>query len=49
MLHADDAKPVVNNTSATADSSCSPEKDSSGIPSNTPRDDASQLKNIFVF
>ncbi|OXB53719.1 hypothetical protein ASZ78_011566 [Callipepla squamata] len=49
MLHTDDAKPVVNNTSSTADSSCSPEEDSSGTPSNTPQDDASQLKNILVF
>eukprot|EP00076_Gallus_gallus_P017670 XP_015137430.1 1-aminocyclopropane-1-carboxylate synthase-like protein 1 isoform X3 [Gallus gallus] len=49
MLHTDDAKPVVNNASSTADSSCSPEEDSSGTPSNTPRDDASQIKNILVF
>ncbi|XP_021244834.1 1-aminocyclopropane-1-carboxylate synthase-like protein 1 isoform X2 [Numida meleagris] len=49
MLHADDAKPVVSNASSTANSSCSPEKDSSGTASNTPQDDASQLKNILVF
>lgn len=49
MLHTDDAKPVVNNASSTADSSCSPEEDSSGTPSNTPQDDASQIKNILVF
>lgn len=49
MLHVDDAKPVVNNTSSSADSSHSPERDSSGTPSNTARDDASQLKNILVF
>ncbi|NXC50915.1 1A1L1 protein, partial [Penelope pileata] len=49
MLHTDDAKPVVNCTSSTADSLCNPEKDSSGKPSNTPGDDVSQLENIVVY